>query len=72
VYHRAVTNEKKKRASLAMFVGPSNDSVIGPIEELIDESHPPLYGSYKFGEFVQELRNQEDKPRKVKEVFKIA
>lgn len=45
VYHRAVTNEKKKRVSLAMFVGPNYDNVIGPINELIDEDHPPLYRS---------------------------
>ncbi|KAJ8420101.1 hypothetical protein Cgig2_000151 [Carnegiea gigantea] len=49
VYHRAVTNEEKKRVSLAMFVGPNHDTVVEPIEELIDENHPALYRRYTFG-----------------------
>lgn len=71
VHHRAVTNEKKKRVSLAMFCGPSEDQIVAPIKELVDENNPPLYRSYTFGEFIQQYRKQEGKRRMVKEVFKI-
>ncbi|KAJ8420984.1 hypothetical protein Cgig2_001814 [Carnegiea gigantea] len=64
VYHRAVTNKKKKGVSLAMFVGPNYDTVVGPIKESVDESHPPLYRSNTRVEFVHKFRNQEGKPRK--------
>ncbi|KAK8582888.1 hypothetical protein V6N13_069656 [Hibiscus sabdariffa] len=42
VHHRAVTNRTRKRVSLATFYGPSKDTIIGPIRDLIDEQHPPL------------------------------
>ncbi|XP_020425755.1 protein DMR6-LIKE OXYGENASE 2-like [Prunus persica] len=51
VHHRAVTNKVEPRLSIAMFYGPSKDTVIGPTEDLIDEEHPPLYRSYKYAEF---------------------
>ncbi|PQQ00618.1 protein DMR6-LIKE OXYGENASE 2-like [Prunus yedoensis var. nudiflora] len=51
VHHWAVTNKVEPRLSLAMFYGPSKDTVIGPIEDLIDAEHPPLYRSYKYAEF---------------------
>ncbi|KAI5311879.1 hypothetical protein L3X38_041052 [Prunus dulcis] len=41
-HHRAVTKEVEPRLSLAMFYGPNKDTVIGPIEDLIDEERPPL------------------------------
>ncbi|KAK3020133.1 hypothetical protein RJ639_004601 [Escallonia herrerae] len=43
VHHRAVTNKDLHRVSLAIFYGPNKDSIIGPIEDLIDEEHPPAY-----------------------------
>lgn len=54
-----------------MFYGPDKDAVMGPIEDLIDEQHPPLYRNYYFREFLEEFRNQEGKNRKVKEYFEI-
>ncbi|KAL2547121.1 2-oxoglutarate (2OG) and Fe(II)-dependent oxygenase superfamily protein [Forsythia ovata] len=43
VHHRAVTNKDSYRVSIAMFYGPNKDIIIGPIEDLIDEQHPPMY-----------------------------
>ncbi|XP_010675390.2 protein DMR6-LIKE OXYGENASE 1 [Beta vulgaris subsp. vulgaris] len=71
VLHRVVTNRYQSRVSLAMFYGPDKDAVMGPIEDLIDEQHPPLYRNYYFREFLEEFRNQEGKNRKVKEYFEI-
>ncbi|KAL5759929.1 hypothetical protein ACOSP7_018433 [Xanthoceras sorbifolium] len=71
VHHRAVTNKAERRLSMAMFYGPNKDSVIGPIEELLDEQHPPFYRKYHFSEFVQEFHSQEGTRRMVKEVFEL-
>ncbi|CAB4289071.1 unnamed protein product [Prunus armeniaca] len=61
VHHRAVTNKVEPRLSIAMLYGPSN-TVIGPIEDLIDEEHPPLYRSYKYAEVF--LKNSTSKKEK--------
>ncbi|KAJ0037666.1 hypothetical protein Pint_22874 [Pistacia integerrima] len=70
VQHRAVTN-KVKRISLAMFYGPSMDAVIGPIQELVDEAHPPVYRNYRFAELREEFDRQRGTRRMVKEVFEL-
>ncbi|RDY01122.1 Flavonol synthase/flavanone 3-hydroxylase, partial [Mucuna pruriens] len=59
VLHRAVTNKLRTRVSMAMFYGPNMDTIIGPIEDLIDEEHPPRYRNYQFSEFIKEFYNQE-------------
>jgi len=41
--------------SMAMFYGPSSDTIVGPIQELIDEEHPQKYKNYRFSDFVEEL-----------------
>ncbi|KAK3009014.1 hypothetical protein RJ639_013354 [Escallonia herrerae] len=56
VHHRAVTNKDLHRVSLAIFYGPNKDSIIGPIEDLIDEEHPPAYRKYRFAEFLENIR----------------
>jgi isopenicillin N synthase-like dioxygenase len=41
VGHRAITNDCLPRVSVAMFYSPNNETVIGPIEDFIDEAAPP-------------------------------
>ncbi|XP_027362834.1 protein DMR6-LIKE OXYGENASE 1-like [Abrus precatorius] len=72
VHHRAVTNKVQPRVSLAMFYGPNVDTTIGPIQELIDEEHPPKYRNYRFYEFLEEFYKQEGTRRMVKEVFQLS
>lgn len=71
VHHRAVTNKLGPRVSMAMFYGPNLETIIGPIEELIDDEHPPRYTSYRFSEFLEEFYKQEGSRRMVKEVFEL-
>ncbi|CAI9756312.1 unnamed protein product [Fraxinus pennsylvanica] len=71
VQHRAVTNKDMYRVSIAMFYGPNKDIVICPIEDLIDEHHPPMYRKYRYGEFLEEFRRQEGTRRRVKEMFEL-
>ncbi|KAK2636576.1 hypothetical protein Ddye_031368 [Dipteronia dyeriana] len=71
VHHRAVTNKEQRRVTLAMFYGPNRDSVIGPIDELVDEHHPPLYRNYRYSEFQDEFFRQVGTRRLVKEAFEF-
>ncbi|RAL54361.1 hypothetical protein DM860_001489 [Cuscuta australis] len=67
--YRAITNNSKSRVSLAMFYGPSKDTIIGPIEDLVDDNHPRKYRSYRFSEFIDEFRRQAGNNRIIKEAF---
>ncbi|XWS34720.1 hypothetical protein CRYUN_Cryun21dG0062100 [Craigia yunnanensis] len=71
VHHRAVTNETQKRVSVATFYAPSRDAIIGPIKDLIDEQHPPVYREYHYSEFLEEFFKQEGTRRMVKETFEL-
>ncbi|KAK4597920.1 hypothetical protein RGQ29_015440 [Quercus rubra] len=71
VGHRAVTNKLLPRLSLGMFYNPNYDTVIGPIEDLIDEEHPTKYRKYGFKEYMEEFYRQEGKRRRVKEAFEL-
>ncbi|KAJ1396688.1 Oxoglutarate/iron-dependent dioxygenase [Sesbania bispinosa] len=69
--HRAVTNRWLPRLSLAMFYAPNDETMIGPMEELMDEEHPPIYRNYSYKEYMDEFYRQEGKKRRVKEAFKV-
>ncbi|GMI70783.1 DOWNY MILDEW RESISTANT 6 [Hibiscus trionum] len=71
LHHRAVTNRNKKRVSLATFYSPSKDTIIGPIRNLIDGQHPPLYREYRFSEFLEEFFKQEGARRMVTKIFEL-
>ncbi|XAR65120.1 Flavanone 3-dioxygenase [Bertholletia excelsa] len=71
VHHRAVTNKNMTRISLSMFYGPNKDTLLGPIEDLIDDEHPPMYRSYRYAEMIEEFKRQEGGRRMVKEAFEL-
>ncbi|KAL5826843.1 hypothetical protein ACOSQ3_018682 [Xanthoceras sorbifolium] len=71
VHHRAVTNKEQRRVTMAMFYGPNRDTVIGPIEELVDEQRPPIYRNYRYAEFQEEFFRQQGTRRMVKEAFEL-
>lgn len=50
--HRAVTNSRDARTSVAFFVSPSEECVIEPAQALTDELHPPIFKSFKYKEFL--------------------
>ena len=62
------TNKLLPQLSLGMFYTPSEDAVIGPIEDLINEGHFPKYRNYIFKEYMEEFYRQEGKRRRVKEI----
>ncbi|CAL5189053.1 unnamed protein product [Lathyrus oleraceus] len=71
VLHRAVTNNLNQRLSMAMFFGPNPNMIIGPIQELIDDEHPPKYRNYRFSEFLREFFNHEGTRTMLKEAFEM-
>lgn len=54
-----------------MFYEPDVSIEVGPIEELVDEEHPPFYRKYNFKEFLDEFKRQEGTRRLVKEAFEL-
>eukprot|EP01018_Ginkgo_biloba_P026374 Gb_16443 [translate_table: standard] len=54
VQHRAVTNSQKTRVSIPCFLSPliSREEKIGPIPQLLDDDHPPLYGEISFKDYM--------------------
>uniref|UniRef100_A0A0C9RXZ9 TSA: Wollemia nobilis Ref_Wollemi_Transcript_4659_1638 transcribed RNA sequence n=1 Tax=Wollemia nobilis TaxID=56998 RepID=A0A0C9RXZ9_9CONI len=53
VEHRAVVNAGRTRISIAAPNGPALDALIYPAPQLIDESHPPMYRSMLYGEYLR-------------------
>jgi 2'-deoxymugineic-acid 2'-dioxygenase/mugineic-acid 3-dioxygenase len=51
VEHRVMTNSALARTSVAMFIAPTEDCVIGPAEEFLGEENPPCYHTLRFRDF---------------------
>lgn len=57
VLHRAVVNGDKERISIPTFYCPSEDAVIGPPQELINEEDgsPAVYKSFTYAEYYEKF-----------------
>lgn len=53
VEHRAVTNSVKARTSVATFIMPTEDCVIGPDERFVNEENPVGYRTTVFSDFMR-------------------
>ncbi|KAI5075706.1 hypothetical protein GOP47_0009782 [Adiantum capillus-veneris] len=51
IEHRVVTNGEKPRMSIACFFGPLEETMVGPLPTLVDESNPPRYKPTKFKDY---------------------
>lgn len=51
VEHRAATNSAAARLSVATFIVPADDCVVGPAEEFVGEGNPPRYRTLRVGDF---------------------
>lgn len=54
--HRVVANSNIERISVVTAYGPSMDTFIAPIPELVDLSCPPIYKGCLYGEFMDMLQ----------------
>ncbi|KAK4732052.1 hypothetical protein R3W88_025040 [Solanum pinnatisectum] len=52
VEHRAVTNSKEARTSIAIFVNPTPNSIVEPAKVLLNDSNLPLYKSILYKDFI--------------------
>ncbi|KAK9993376.1 hypothetical protein SO802_023079 [Lithocarpus litseifolius] len=50
--HRVVTNSNVARTSASYFLSPSNETLIEPAKSLVDASHPALYKSLPYKDFL--------------------
>ncbi|KAJ6681224.1 HYOSCYAMINE 6-DIOXYGENASE-LIKE [Salix koriyanagi] len=53
VEHRAVTNSRTARTSVAFFFTPRDDIMIEPARDLVDASHPQVFRACQFTEFLR-------------------
>ncbi|KAG6544958.1 hypothetical protein Mapa_013650 [Marchantia paleacea] len=53
VEHRAYGNDTQERVSLASFYVPSKAATIGPVEEILDELHPPRFRYANYGDLLK-------------------
>lgn len=52
--HRAVTNDKMARMSIAYFIIPNEEMEIGPVREMVDdEDRPRLYRNIKYIDYIR-------------------
>ncbi|CAL4892020.1 unnamed protein product [Urochloa decumbens] len=51
IEHRVMTNSVLARTSVAMFIAPTEDCLIGPAEEFLSKENPPCYRTLKFCDF---------------------
>ena len=50
--HRVVTNSNESRYTIASFINPHSDTVIGPEKSLVDKDNGrPLYKPFQFKDF---------------------
>ena len=53
IEHRGITNEKKTRISLATAMLPFDELEIGPLESMVDDHRPRMYGKIKYGDYLR-------------------
>ncbi|XP_038886412.1 protein DMR6-LIKE OXYGENASE 2-like [Benincasa hispida] len=56
VLHRAVVNEKSKRMSLAVAIGPSAQTLVAPAPQLL-LTHPPLFKHIKYKDYLETMQS---------------
>jgi 2'-deoxymugineic-acid 2'-dioxygenase/mugineic-acid 3-dioxygenase len=71
IEHRAMTNAAVARTSVATFIMPGADCLIGPAEELVGEDNPPRYRSVTFDEFMRVYKIVGARRENVEEAFKL-
>ncbi|KAA8550761.1 hypothetical protein F0562_002445 [Nyssa sinensis] len=69
--HRAVTNSKEARTTIATFITPCYDSMVEPAKTLVNEFNPPLYKAFQYKEFLTTYSAKIHEPQSILEPFKL-
>lgn len=59
IEHRATVNSEKERLSIATFLSPNYDGVIGPAPSLVTEQTPAMFKSTTAEEYFKGLFSRE-------------
>lgn len=51
--HRAVLNSMKARLSLGFFYSPHRETIMKPLEDLVDAQHPAQFKPFNYGEYIR-------------------
>ncbi|CAL9204527.1 unnamed protein product [Musa hybrid cultivar] len=70
IEHRAMINAKVERLSIATFHGPREDSVIGPLAEIV-KGYKPKYVSMSYKEFMKAYFSTKLEGRRLMESLKL-
>ncbi|XP_023552481.1 protein DMR6-LIKE OXYGENASE 2-like [Cucurbita pepo subsp. pepo] len=58
VLHRAMVNDKATRISIAMAIGPSSQTLVAPLPELLHKHNsPPLFKSIMYKDYMEMLQS---------------
>lgn len=49
--HRVKVNSEKERFSIPYLFNPAHDTMVEPLEELVNNHNPPKYTAYNWGKF---------------------
>ncbi|XP_039135353.1 2'-deoxymugineic-acid 2'-dioxygenase-like isoform X4 [Dioscorea cayenensis subsp. rotundata] len=71
VEHRAVTSSTMSRISIATFIYPSSECVIGPAKQLIDEKNGPIFREFELKEFMSIYHGSIGDTANIMDAFKI-
>lgn len=56
IEHKAITNDKRARMSIAAFVLPEDDVMIGPLETMVNAEHQPkMYRDVKYIDYTRHM-----------------
>ncbi|KAL5989090.1 Flavanone 3-dioxygenase 2 [Asimina triloba] len=69
VWHRAVVNSDRERISVASFLCPANDAVIGPAK-LLTEDSPAIYRNFTYYEYYKKFWSRNLDEEHCLELFK--
>lgn len=53
--HRVITNSSISRYTIAYFIYPTKEAIIGPAKPLLSSTSQPIYSSMEFGEMLKNL-----------------
>ncbi|RVW41260.1 Protein downy mildew resistance 6 [Vitis vinifera] len=70
VWHRAIVNAESERLSVASFLCPCNDAVIGPAKPLTEDGSAPIYKNFTYAEYYKKFWGRDLDQEHCLELFK--
>ncbi|XP_015967528.1 protein SRG1 [Arachis duranensis] len=71
IEHRAIVNSEKERISIATFLNPRHECVIGPVPSLVTPERPATFNKISVRDFLEGYLSQELKGKSQLDVLRI-